>query len=227
VPSLRDPVPFYELYPRLASGAALCRPFGAGVGWFGLRLLLRKRRREVHFSVGSGRGYEVKTPWPYAVGEIIGMLRLRGEIASRSHRSAQHDNRKLVRREFDGWCRPFGTRFPFIGLTPDLRPGLHLCRPFGAGVGWVGLVSFPAAASQLYFSAESGRACKIKVPTSAVRDCRDASTAPGGPSVLPAALSMTRMACVMLSGVGRGAERASLRSRSIPAFGRLHPRVPF
>src|SRR5580698_414650 len=33
-------------------------------------------------------------------------------------------------------CRPFGTRFPFVELTPDLRPGLNYVGPFGADAGW-------------------------------------------------------------------------------------------
>jgi hypothetical protein len=37
--------------------------------------------------------------------------------------------------------------FLFVGLTPDLRPGLMNAVPIGTGVGWCGLPSFPHATS--------------------------------------------------------------------------------
>jgi hypothetical protein len=51
-------------------------------------------------------------------------------------------------------CRPFGTWFPFFGLTPDLhfgfaqgRLGLLHAVPFGAGVGCGRAASFPGDAT--------------------------------------------------------------------------------
>ena len=39
-------------------------------------------------------------------------------------------------RNLISWCRPSGARFLFIGLTPDLRPGLSYAAP--AGLEWGG-----------------------------------------------------------------------------------------
>jgi hypothetical protein len=37
-------------------------------------------------------------------------------------------------RTDESFCRPFGTRFPFFEVTPDLRPGLSYAAPYGAGM---------------------------------------------------------------------------------------------
>jgi len=89
------------------------------------------------------------------------------------------------------------------------------------GLGSEGFVRrFATPAITLIFSAEStggGRSPKFR-PTEREDDYRDDSTAQGGPSVLPASLSMTEICEVsMLSGAVRRGKRASLRSRSIPA----------
>jgi hypothetical protein len=39
-------VPIFGAYPGLASGAVLCRP--SGLGWGGVRLSIRQRRRKLH-----------------------------------------------------------------------------------------------------------------------------------------------------------------------------------
>jgi hypothetical protein len=76
---------------------------------------------------------------------IVGMLRLRSEVASRSHCSAQHDSRtRSDWRTFVIGDVPLELGSPFVGPTPDLRPGLLYAAPSAplragsTGPGWGG-----------------------------------------------------------------------------------------
>jgi hypothetical protein len=102
VPSLRDLVPLWLAYPGLTSWAIVCRPSGAGVGWFGLR-----RRRvdlrgaasgaEARFYLGSLRGAEA--PLFHVWGRVSARLKVVAfpvSSASRgqSQRQDQHQRQK-------------------------------------------------------------------------------------------------------------------------------------
>ena len=60
----------------------------------------------------------------------------------------------------DRWCRPWGTRLLFLGLTPDLRRGCHMPSLSGLGLGGAFCVFSSSNAAENFISAQNQHAAQ-------------------------------------------------------------------
>lgn len=74
----------------------------------------------------------------------------------------RHSSANAGDKEFDSWCRPCRDSVPIFWAYHGLTSGADVCRPYGAGVGWSGLL----LSSEIRFAPAPSLCAVVEIPLS-------------------------------------------------------------